>query len=160
MAFPISEKAGCVWCRENAPCVKVGFRLFCKSLLQRNIPLIFCRGVYTLLCLLWVINQVTNPHLFKVKGRNLGPVITNLFSEWPFSLKNSLAVEVQQSILWWLVSLLPSWSHFPCYIADSAFSQPYETLWSHISLMSCVPPRNVCSEEVVSPGGELSFVSK
>lgn len=122
MAFPVSEKAGCVWCHENAPCVKVRFRLFLKSLSQRNIPLIFCRGVYALLCLLWVINQVTNLHLFKVKGRNLGPEITLLFSVWPCNLKNLLAIEVQQSILRWLISLLPSWSDFPCYIADSAFS--------------------------------------
>lgn len=120
MSFPISEKAGCVWCCENAPCVKVGFRLFCKPWLQRNIPLIFYRGVYALLCLLWVINEVTNLLLFKVKGRILGSVITNLFSVWQFSLKNPLTIEVQQSILWWLVSLFPSWSDFA--FADRAFS--------------------------------------
>lgn len=149
MAFPILEKAGCVWCLENGPCAKVEFRLFCKSLSQRNIPLIFCRGVYALLCLLWVINQVTNPHLFKVKGRNLGPEITLYFQ----------CGHVVWRIYWLLrynkaycgssfLSFLPGVT-FPAILLTVLFPQPYERLWSHISLMSCVPQGTVGSEEIV-----------
>ena len=122
----------------------------CKSLLQQSIPLIFCRGVYTPFCLLGVIHQVTNPHLFKVKGRNWGPVIANLFSVWPFSLENALAVEAQQSVLCGsFLSCLPG-ATLPSVLLTVPFLQPYETLWSHVSLESCIPQRNVCSEEVVS----------
>lgn len=139
MAIPISEKAGCVWCHENPPCTKVGFRLVCKPLLERNSPLVFCRGVCALLCLLRVINRVTNPHLFKVKDRSLGLAITNLFSVWPFCFKEFIG--------YWSATKHIAATCFPFFpgvtflfpLLTVLFPQPYEMFWSHISLMSCIP---------------------
>lgn len=162
MAIPMLEKAGCVWCHENPLCAKVGFRLVCKPLLERTIALVFCRGVYALLCLLWVINQVTNLHLFKVKDRSLGLVITNLFSVRPFSLRSSLAIEVQQSSG---LFLFPSWSDFPCCVADRAFPPttwdalvPHQSgvLHSSMSVQRKLSPCLFYPGSV--PGGELSFL--
>lgn len=164
MALPVAEKAGCVWYCENCPCAKVEFKLVCKPLLERNILLLFCRGVCALLCLLQVINQVTNLHSFKVKDRSLGLVITNLFSVRPFSLNSSLAIEVQQSLLQWLVSLsFLEWLSllfcWQCFLLNHMGCSGPTSVW-------CLAFLNVCSEEIVSlffypgslPGEELSFL--
>lgn len=164
MAIPVLEIAGCVWCHENLPYAKVGLRLVCKPLLERNIPLVFWRRVYALLCLLRVINQVTNPHLFKVKDRSLGLVITHLFSVWPFSLNSSLAVEVQQSMLQWLVYLsflewLSPLCCWQCFFLNHRRCSGPTSVW-------CLALLDVCSDKILSlvfypgnlPGGELSFL--
>lgn len=121
MNIPVSEKSGCVWCHENPPCAKVGFSLVRKPMLEGNILLIFCRGVYAPLCLLWVTNRVTNPHLFKVKDRSLALVITNLFSVRPFSFEEFIGCwSTTKHIAVACFSFLPC--DFPCCVADSAFS--------------------------------------
>lgn len=96
-----------------------------------------------------------------MKDRSLGLVITNLFSVQPFSLKSSLAIEVQQSILQWLVSLsFLEWLSLLCcwqcfFFSHMRCSGP-TSVW-------CLAFLNVYSEEVVSwffypgslPAGEL-----
>lgn len=164
MAIPISEKASCVWCHENPPCAKVGFSFVYKPLLERNI-LFFCRGVYALFCLIWVNNQMTNPHLSKVKDRSLGLVITNLFSARPFSFwRVHWPLKYNKAYCSGLF-VFPSWSDFPCCVADSAFSSaiwgalvPHQSVVLHSSVSV---QRKLCLgffNPGVLSGGELSFL--